>query len=74
MHLNLGRIYTDGKLQNHRTWIKIICNPVLRIVGFEIASMFEQDVFIRYQFRKCPRKLDFKSSWVYILNDNQIVK
>lgn len=38
---------------NHRTWLKIILNPILRKFGFQIVSCFsEQDKFLRYEIRK----------------------
>lgn len=69
--LNLGKIYTNGKLQNHRTLLKIILNPFLRIIGFNIVSIFDNDTFIKYKLLSCPKKFDFKSSWIYILQPNQ---
>lgn len=39
---------------NHRTWLKVILNPILRKFGFQIVSCFsEQDnKFLRYEVRK----------------------
>ncbi len=41
------------QLCNHRTWLKILINPFLRLLGFHIVSMFtEQDEFIGYKVKK----------------------
>jgi hypothetical protein len=35
---------------NHRTVIKIVLNPILRLFGYEIGSIFENDKFVKYCF------------------------
>lgn len=42
--------------QNHRTWFKVIFNPILRIFGFSIVSIFdENDKLIEYKLRHYPK-------------------
>ena len=49
-------------VKSHRTWLKVILNPVLRLFGYSIVSMVGDDGDFRgYAFRpypKCCRKLD----------------
>ena len=51
----LGTIYKDGKVVNHRTLFKIILNPILRLFGFEIVSIFNGNDFVNYDIHKCKR-------------------
>lgn len=39
---------------NHRTLFKCICNPILRMFGWQIVSMFiiETDEFLGYDLRR----------------------
>ena len=38
----LGIIYNEkGKIVNHRSLIKVILNPFLRLIGFEIGSLYD---------------------------------
>lgn len=40
----------------HRTWLKVICNPILRKLGWSIVSvMDENNNFIKYQIRSYPK-------------------
>ena len=41
-------------MDNHRTLLKVILNPMLRKFGFSIVSVLEGDKFIKYQIRKYP--------------------
>jgi hypothetical protein len=37
----------EGEIINHRTLIKVVFNPILRIFGVEIVSIFREGNFIR---------------------------
>jgi len=39
---------------NHRTWLKAILNPIVRIFGWTIVSLFENQKFQNYAIRKYP--------------------
>lgn len=40
----LGLIYDEnGDIANHRSVLKVICNPLLRIAGLNIATVVEND-------------------------------
>lgn len=47
--LYLGIVYRDDIAVNHRSMLKVICNPVFRCFGFCIGSEFEQNNFIKYK-------------------------
>ena len=70
MNLNLGIIKDiNDNIVNHRTLLKIIFNPFLRMFGYQIASRFIDGVFIKYVLNKCPKEktlwINIKKSWIY---------
>lgn len=42
-------------MENHKTLLKIILNPILRKIGFSIISVFDNNKFIKYQIKKYPK-------------------
>lgn len=66
--LNLGIIWKDGNVINHRSLLKVVLNPFLRLTGFQIVSIFEENRFVKYSLTSCPR-CSFKSSWQYDATD-----
>ena len=40
---------------HHRTWFKVILNPVLRRLGFSIVSIFQDGVLKGYAIRRYPQ-------------------
>jgi hypothetical protein len=42
MNLKLGVLYKDGKIVNHRSFIKVMINPLLRRFGKQIATMYDK--------------------------------
>jgi hypothetical protein len=42
-------------MKSHRTWFKILFNPILRKLGYSIVSCFENDILRRYELRKYPQ-------------------
>jgi hypothetical protein len=63
MKINLGIVWKDGKVINHRSLLKVLFNPLLRCAGWQITSVFENDEFLHYCFSRCRPCL--KSSWRY---------
>jgi hypothetical protein len=55
--MNLGIIWKNGQIINHRSLLKVICNPVLRCVGWQISSVFDKNEFIGYNLTRCPRQI-----------------
>jgi len=42
--LDLGVVYnTDGIIINHRSLVKVLFNPFLRILGIQIATKYNKD-------------------------------
>jgi hypothetical protein len=38
MKLNLGILYKNGKIANHRSLLKVLINPILRYFGYCIGT------------------------------------
>lgn len=43
----------QGHVRIHRTWLKVIANPILRLVGYQIVSVFQDDRFRGYDLTPC---------------------
>ena len=39
--MKLGVLYKDGKVVNHRSFLKVVINPILRYFGFCIATKYK---------------------------------
>jgi len=46
--MNLGVVWKDGEIINHRSLLKILFNPILRCFGWQIASEFAENKWARY--------------------------
>jgi hypothetical protein len=55
--LDLGILYKDKKIVNHRSLIKVIFNPILRYFGYHIATIVNdnRDTIIGLVIRKCKK-------------------
>lgn len=42
----------------HRTWFKVIFNPILRKFGWSIVSVFSGDKLLGYQLRRYPENCE----------------
>lgn len=42
-------------MKRHRTWFKVIFNPILRRFGYSIVSCLKDDRLVRYELRKYPQ-------------------
>lgn len=79
MMLKLGIIKKDGRVINHRSLLKVILNPVLRVFGRCIATYFDE--FNRphgLTLIKCKPKFNLWASYVdsmwYSRDYDQIIK
>ena len=63
MKLHLGIIYKDGKVINHRSLLKIVLNPLLRLFGWQIATKFDNEQIGGIVIMRCPRV--WKNSWIF---------
>lgn len=62
--LELGIICNkDGKIINHRSIIKVLINPFLRIIGIQIATKYDMDknILLWLKIMKCRivKKISF---------------
>lgn len=59
--LKLGIVYDQNNNPiNHRSLLKVLANPWLRLIGLEIGSIFKNDKIIGLKIIKCPKqKLKF---------------
>ena len=58
MNMKLGILLKDGKIVNHRSFIKVILNPIFRYFGFCIATLYDKKLK-GICFIKCQKiKLD----------------
>ena len=58
MFENLGIVYDRKcRVKNHRSVLKVICNPFLRHFGWNICSEFnfEEDKIVGLELRKCKK-------------------
>lgn len=56
MKLQLGVIYHNDKIINHRSLLKVLLNPLLRFMfGYHLTSLFVDEVFAAYKLEKCTR-------------------
>ena len=54
--LDLGVLYKDGKVVNHRSLVKVLFNPILRYFGCQIATILNNDGSIgKSVISKCER-------------------
>ena len=74
--MNLGIITNEqGQIVNHRSLLKVLFNPFLRVIGWHIVTIFDPNTneLGRIIVEKCPKKtLEF--SFDYKLKNNQLIK
>ena len=63
--MKLGIVYKNGKVINHRSLLKVLINPIIRYFGFQIVSLYNEEINEIYgiSLRKCDRQpisYDFK--------------
>jgi len=84
MKLYLGIIYKisdiDGELRpkSHRSVLKIIFNPLLRVIGFQINSIHDGSTVTGIEFMKIGKVYpniiqNYKSSLIYNFDENKMV-
>lgn len=63
--MKLGVLYKNDKIVNHRSLIKVLCNPIFRYFGFQIGSICKNEKVVGIKFDKCKKskkiKWDFNS-------------
>ena len=66
--MNLGIIWKNGEIINHRSLLKILFNPILRCFGWQIASEFDENKFVKYTMTRSLRLC-----WALVYNSNGCV-
>lgn len=61
MDLKLGIVRRNGKIVNHRSLTKVILNPLLRTIGYEIRTTYNatDDTLGWCKIGKCPPRRCF---------------
>ena len=72
MKLHLGIIYKDGHVFNHRSLLKVVCNPLLRLFGWQIGSLFDGNKYTGITLCRCSRV--WRNSWKYDITGLVVVK
>ncbi len=54
--MKLGIVYKDGKVINHRSFVKVVFNPIFRYFGFCLSTKFKKDDIGGFKFIRCNRK------------------
>lgn len=66
--LDLGILYKDGKIVNHRSLIKVIFNPLLRYFGYQIGTILNDNGTLGLpKINKC--KKSYKIIWSLEYNE-----
>ena len=73
--INLGIIRNGDRIIGHRSLLKVLANPFLRIVGLQIATNLSNGKLGKPCFARCTKR-SFRTSWVYDMErrDYQIEK
>jgi hypothetical protein len=62
--LKLGIVYENNQIVSHRSLLKILLNPYLRLFGWQIGSVMGDNKTIKTRLVRCP-KTGLKYSFVY---------
>jgi hypothetical protein len=60
MKLNLGILYKNGKIVNHRSLLNVLFNPILRYFGFNLATVYKNNKLCGIQIMKTERSKNIK--------------
>ena len=73
--MNLGLVYQDGFLINHRSLVKVLLNPILRYFGYELYSIGEDNKIINLiNIHKCDKQNFIKWVKYKLQKDMKLVK
>lgn len=77
--LNLGIVVdAAGNIVSHRSLLKVVINPLIRIIGWQIATVFDDingnngAVDIKLKMVKCERRFSI-AGWLYRLRDDEML-
>ena len=75
--INLGIIRNGNRIIGHRSLLKVLVNPFLRVVGLQIATNLRNGKLGTPCLTRCTKhKQHFQTSWIYEMErgDYQIEK
>lgn len=77
--LNLGIVYKEGVLVNHRSLLKIIINPFIGMFGWVLVSEISNHNIDRIHFMKCIVPSSglwgaIHNAWVFNMQDKYLVR
>lgn len=58
--MTLGILYKDNKIVNHRSFVKVIMNPILRYFGIQIATNINNNKLGTPVIMRCNRNNSIK--------------
>jgi len=62
--INLGIILKEKRIIGHRSLLKVLVNPFLRVIGFQIATNINNGILGSPCLTRCTKR-HFQSSWSY---------
>jgi len=74
MDLNLGILYKNNKIVNHRSLLKVFINPILRYFGYYIATNCENNKLSNIKIIKQKRSKTIKWNFNSYNDFDKIVK
>lgn len=48
----IERRYENGEIYIHRTWAKMLLNPILSLVNWQLVSCFKNNKFVEYNLKR----------------------
>lgn len=75
--MKLGIVYKNGKVINHRSFVKVVFNPIFRYFGFCIATKFKKNEIVGLRFIKCENQKirweKYRTDYDFILKSRMIL-
>ena len=72
---NLGIVYNEkGKIINHRSLLKVVCNPFLRLIGLQVGTVFDREKQELYHPKIMRTKRVRKLLFDYDLAEGWVIK
>lgn len=71
----LGILHYNNKVVNHRSMVKVLLNPIMRMFGCQLGSYFEDGEFLHYEIMKAEISLNiFKNYYRSLFECNEYDK
>jgi len=68
--MNLGIIRKQNRIIGHRSLLKVLANPFLRVIGLQIATNLKNGNLGKPCIARCT-KHHYKTSWVYEMESRE---